>query len=67
MQGERVAVQPLDVEGAKAWLARFKWGDAVVGRLLAMDEGRWLDMVNGMRLSFEGQFDKDELSMLGED
>lgn len=63
LEAERVAVQPLDVEGAKAWLARFKWGAYWIEQLPAMDEAKWLASVNGMRLSWEGQFDKDELEV----
>jgi len=63
LEAERVAVQPLDVDGAKAWLSRFKWGTSWVEQLPAMDETKWLATVNGMRLSWEGQFDKDELEV----
>jgi len=63
LEAERVAVQPLDVEGAKAWLSRFNWGDSWIEQLPSMDEGKWLASVNGMRLSWGGQFDKDALEV----
>lgn len=63
LEAERLAVPPLDVEGAKAWLARFMWGSPWIEQLPAMDESEWLESVNGMRLSWEGQFDKGELEV----
>lgn len=63
LEAERVAVQPLDLEGAKAWLSRFNWGGSWIEQLPSMDEAKWLASVNGMRLSWDGQFDKDALEV----
>lgn len=63
LEAERLAVPMLDVDGARAWLSRFKWGATLIDQLSAMNEHSWLEMINGMRLSWDGQFDKNELDV----
>lgn len=63
LEAERMAVQALDLEGAKAWLSKFGFGPYWLRKLTDADEAEWLESVNQMRLSWEGQFDKYELDV----
>lgn len=64
LEAERMAIQLLDLEGAKAWLLRFGFGQFYIdSSLTSANEVEWVESVNKMRLSWEGQFDKYELDV----
>lgn len=63
LEAERMAVQMLNLEGAKAWVSKFGFGPFWLKKLTDEDETDWIKSVNEMRLSWEGQFDKYELDV----
>jgi hypothetical protein len=63
LEAERLAIKVLDQAGAIAWLERYEWGHFWVGLCSQGNEKEWTKTVNGMYISWEGQFDKYELDV----
>ncbi len=63
LEAEHIAIETMDADAARAWLAKSEWGEFVRQKWANEADAEWLNFTNKLYRSMEGRFDQYEFNI----